>query len=186
MDGLRPEPGANDGLVFVGGNTWWPNRDALEYFSESIVPVIRASGLQPRVRWVGRATEEDQQTYRREHDIELTGYVDDVRPFVRDADCYVTPLRVGGGTRLKILEAWAMGKAVVSTSIGCEGLEAVDGENILIGDTPESFGEAVISVLRDPTLRDRLGRGGRSTVERRYGWDTIGESMVLDYRNLLD
>jgi glycosyltransferase involved in cell wall biosynthesis len=186
VDGLRPELGANDGLVFVGGNTWWPNRDALEYFSESILPVIRSSGLQPSVRWVGRATEGDQQTYRREHDIELTGYVDDVRPFVRDAACYVTPLRVGGGTRLKILEAWAMGKAVVSTSIGCEGLEAVDGENILIGDSPESFGEAVISVLRDPALRDRLGRNGRSTAERRYGWDIIGESMVQDYRNLLD
>jgi len=79
-----------------------------------------------------------------------------------------------------------MGKAVVSTSIGCEGLEAIDGENILIRDTPEGFGEAVISVLRDPTLRDGLGRRGRSTVERRYGWDIIGESMVLDYRNLLD
>ncbi len=186
VDGLRPEPGANDGLVFVGGNTWFPNRDALEYFADSIAPVIRASGLQPPVRWVGRATESDQRAYKEQHDIELTGYVDDVRPFVRDAACYVAPLRVGGGTRLKILEAWAMGKAVVSTSIGCEGLEAVDGENILIGDTPESFGEAVVSVLRDPTLRDRLGRAGRSTVERRYGWDIIGESMVRDYQGLLD
>ncbi|HEV2130469.1 MAG TPA: glycosyltransferase family 4 protein, partial [Longimicrobiaceae bacterium] len=116
---------------------------------------------------------------------ELTGYVEDPRPFVRDAACYVVPLRVGGGTRLKILEAWGMGKAVVSTSIGCEGLDAVDGENILIRDTPETFAEAVRAVLHDPELRGRLGAAARATAERRYSWEVIGGPMVRRYLELI-
>src|SRR5213078_3725428 len=108
------------------------------------------------------------------------------RPYVRDAACYVVPLRVGGGTRLKILDAWAMGKAVVSTSVGCEGLVAEDGRNILIGDDPDSFARAVCAVLRDAPLRLRLGAEGRRTVERHYSWDGIGESMLPLYRSLYE
>src|SRR5213082_4323309 len=88
--------------------------------------------------------------------------------FRSDAACYVVPLRVGGGTRLKILDAWAMGKAVVSTSVGCEGLAAEDGRNILIRDDPDGFAQAVCAVLRDAALRQRLGAGGRRTVELQY------------------
>src|SRR6266567_6467033 len=113
--------------------------------------------------------------------VELTGYVPDVRPYVHDAACYVVPLRVGGGTRLKILDAWAMGKAVVSTSVGCEGLAAEDGRNILIRDDPESFAQAVRTVLRDAPLRLRLGVEGRRTVERQYSWERIGESLLSVY-----
>jgi len=86
---------------------------------------------------------------------------------------------------LKILEAWAMGKAVVSTSIGCEGLAAEDGRNILIRDDPASFAQAVRDVLRDETLRRRLGAEGRRTVERRYSWDAIGDSLRNLYSSLL-
>src|SRR5439155_1395282 len=91
--------------------------------------------------------------YRARYGVELTGYVEDVRPYVRAAACYIVPLRVGGGTRLKILDAWAMGKAVVSTSIGCEGLVAEDGRNILIRDDPDGFAQAVRAVLQDERLR---------------------------------
>jgi len=87
------------------------------------------------------------------------------------------PLRVGGGTRLKILDAWAMGKAIVSTSVGCEGLAAEDGVNILIRDDPKDFAEAVVSVLKDKTLRERLGAAGRRTVEQKYSWDVIGTGL---------
>jgi glycosyltransferase involved in cell wall biosynthesis len=138
----------------------------------------------PPVRWVGRASDDLQQAYRDRYAVELTGYVADVRPYVRDAACYVVPLRVGGGTRLKILDAWAMGKAVVSTSVGCEGLAAEDGRNILIRDDPEGFAQAVCAVLRDGTLRRQLGTEGRQTVERHYSWEGIGGSMLSLYRSL--
>ena len=89
----------------------------------------------------------------------------------------IVPLRVGGGTRLKILDAWAMGKAVVSTSVGCEGLDAIDDVNMLVRDDPVAFASAVASVLRDPALRRRLGAAGRETVMRSYSWDVIGDGM---------
>jgi polysaccharide biosynthesis protein PslH len=95
------------------------------------------------------------------------------------------PLRAGGGTRLKILDAWAMGKAVVSTAVGCEGLAAEDGENILVRDTPEAFARAVIDVLKDAQLRSALERGAREIAESRYEWDLIGESLTSQYLGLL-
>src|SRR5439155_598375 len=142
-----------EGLVFVGELTWFPNRDALEYFSDEILPKVRAIHGGTPVRWVGRASEEVRRQYRDRAGVELTGYVPDVRPYVRDAACYVVPLRVGGGTRLKILEAWAMGKAVVSTAVGCEGLAAHEDRNILIRDDPEDFAQAVRAVLQHGALR---------------------------------
>ena len=96
----------------------------------------------------------------------------------------VAPLRAGGGTRLKILDAWAMGKAVVSTSIGCEGLDAVDGQNILIRDDPVAFADAVVRVLGDGALRSRLGLAARRTVESRYGWEILARPMVQHYLDL--
>ncbi|MEO8029747.1 MAG: glycosyltransferase family 4 protein, partial [Gemmatimonadota bacterium] len=117
--------------------------------------------------------------------IELTGYVQDVRPYVHDAGCFIVPLRIGGGTRLKILDAWAMGKAVVSTSIGCEGLRAVDGQNILIRDSPKEFAEAVALVLRDAALRQRLGAAARQTVEETYSWEVLSQPMIEAYLGVI-
>jgi len=134
---------------------------------------------------VGSATTEEQRRYREEFGVELTGYVDDTRPYMRDAICHIVPLRAGGGTRLKILNSWAMGKPVVSTSVGCEGLEAVDGENILIRDDPGEFADAIRLVAGDATLRRRLGENARSTAERLYSWDVVGREMERAYRGLL-
>lgn len=182
---FRPEP-SNDraGVVFVGGSTWFPNRDALHFFVTEILPGVRDAIPDLRVRWVGRAAPGDEDSFMRDYGVELTGYVADERPFIRDAACYVVPLRVGGGTRLKILVAWAMGKAVVSTSVGCEGLDAVDGENILIRDDPRELASAVAGVLRDEELRTKLGRNARRTVETSYSWDVIGKKMLNSYQAL--
>jgi polysaccharide biosynthesis protein PslH len=185
VDAFRPQVGRDEGLVFVGGLNWFPNRDALQYFCDAILPRVRTNGEATPVRWLGGGcSEEARSHYRDRYAVELTGYVRDVRPYVRDAACYVVPLRVGGGTRLKILDAWAMGKAIVSTSIGCEGLDAEDGRNILIRDDPQSFADAVRAVLHDTTLRHRLGSEGRRTVERHYSWERIGESMLPLYASL--
>jgi glycosyltransferase involved in cell wall biosynthesis len=185
VEAFTPGRGRDEGIVFVGESTWFPNRDALQYFCDEILPKIRAAGGVTPVRWVGRAPDTLRREYRDRYAVELTGYVADVRPYMRDAACYVVPLRVGGGTRLKILDAWAMGKAVVSTSVGCEGLAAEDGRNILVRDDPASFAQAVCAVLGDDALRLRLGLEGRRTVERLYSWERIGDSLLPRYVSLV-
>lgn len=180
---FTPRPGAGAGVVFVGGLNWFPNHDALSFFSKDILPILRRRVDAP-VRWVGRASDEQKRTYAA-NGIELTGYVDDVRPYLADAACFVVPIRAGGGTRLKILDAWASGKAVVSTSVGCEGLETRDGENILIRDTPDEFARAVELVLQNDVLRRRLEEGARQTAVARYDWEVIGRSMIRQYEMLL-
>jgi glycosyltransferase involved in cell wall biosynthesis len=172
-------------VAYVGGTAPFPNLDALEFFSGQILPHIRAAVPEASALWIGRASASQQQEYRDQYGIELTGYVDDPKPLMQGAACHVVPLRVGGGTRLKILHAWAMGKAVVSTSIGCEGLAAVDGENILIRDDPRAFAGATVTVLRDGELRRRLGENGRATAEHRYSWDAIAPQMIRAYTALI-
>ena len=175
---------AEDGIVFVGGMSWFPNADALEFFEEEILPLVRARDESVKVTWVGRAKPDVIERYAKRR-IHLTGHVDDIRPYVAKAACYVVPLRIGGGTRLKILDAWAMGKAVVSTSVGCEGLEAVDGQNILVRDDPAAFAAAVATVLHDSGLRAALEHNARFTAEQLYSWDVIGERMRWLYGEVL-
>jgi glycosyltransferase involved in cell wall biosynthesis len=162
------------GIVSVGGTTWYPNKDSLQYFATTILPLLRAKGLTEPVTWVGRASAEEVDKYRREFGITMTGYVDDVRPYVQSAACYIVPIRMGGGTRVKILDAWAMGVPIVSTAIGCEGLAAVDGQNILVRDDPELFADSVWGLLANTELGTRLGTAGRATAELHYSWDALG------------
>ena len=180
-DEFRSDGQAGSGLAYVGGTTPFPNRDALEFFCDRILPSIRTLMSGVPVRWIGRATSEEQQHYRDRFGIELTGYVDDVRPMMRQAACHIVPLRTGGGTRLKILNSWAMGKPVVATSVGCEGLAAIDGTNILIRDDPDDFAVAVRAVLENPRLAQRLGVGARETVDRLYSWDVVGRELIDTY-----
>jgi glycosyltransferase involved in cell wall biosynthesis len=178
---FHPDDTAGAGVAFVGGTNPFPNLDALEFFADGVLPHLQASGYRAPVKWIGRASPEQRQEYAARYGIDLTGYVDDVRPMLREAACHVVPLRVGGGTRLKILNSWAMGKPVVSTSVGCEGLATADGDNILIRDDPHDFARAVLAVLEDGKLRRRLGERGRATAERLYSWDAIGRAMRETY-----
>ncbi len=178
----QPAP-ANGGLVFVGGTSWFPNRDGLGYFAAEILPLIRRRWPDLKVTWVGQATDAERKQYA-EAGIVMTGYVDDIRPYVHQATCFIVPLRVGGGTRLKILDAWAMGMAVVSTSIGCEGLATEDGGNILVRDTPAQFADAIDTLLRDPRKVAQLGRAARQTAERLYSWPVIGKTITDLYQAL--
>jgi glycosyltransferase involved in cell wall biosynthesis len=173
------------GIVFVGGLSWFPNRDALDHFCENILPLLRTQVSAVPIRWVGRATSEEVDRFRDVHGIEVTGYVDDVRPYLASAACYVIPMRIGGGTRLKLLDAWAMGKAIVSTSQGVEGTEAIHGENALVVDDPSEFASEVARVLKDRELRDKLGRAGRATAERFYSWSVIRDRQADLYRTVL-
>jgi len=182
------QPGTGDrtgGILFVGGAWWLPNRDGMQFFCQKILPRVRAEIPGVPVTWVGHASQGDRDHYLQKHQVRLTGYVDSVEPFVQQAGCYVVPLRIGGGTRLKILDAWAMAAPIVSTSLGCEGLHAVDGENILVRDDPDAFARAICQVLGDERLRVRLGTAGRRTAEERFDWEVIGRDMLGHYRALI-
>jgi glycosyltransferase involved in cell wall biosynthesis len=172
-------------VVFVGPTYSFPNRDAVEFLLADIWPRIHAVDRATSLRLIGRNSATDQVRYAAESGVTPLGYVTDVRPGLADASCCVVPIRVGGGTRLKILDAWAMGKAVVSTSIGCEGLDAVDGENILIRDTPDAFADAVLQVLKDERLRAHLERHARNTAVATYSWNAVGGTIRSAYDQLL-
>lgn len=178
----RAEP--QGGIVFVGGHSWFPNTDGMDFFAREILPLIRKEDPDVPVRWVGKAPDDARRRFAA-LGVEMLGYVDDIRPEVQGSRVVIVPLRVGGGTRLKILDAWAMGKAVVSTSLGCEGLLTRDGENILIADAPEDFARAVLAVLRNPDLRTRLQEAARETAEAHYDWERLGQAMCERYLKLL-
>ena len=186
VDYFRPRTVPQDGCVFVGGTNWFPNRDGLEWFHGAALAELRALDVRAPVTWVGRCTDDDRRRFGDADGVRFAGYVPDVRPFLDAAACVIAPLRVGGGTRLKILDAWACGKAVVSTTQGCEGLRTIDGGNILIADEPRAFAQAIRRVLDDAELRGALGRAGRDTVERHYGWAGLGRELCRLYAGLSD
>ena len=182
---FSPRDRPRRGMCFVGGTTWFPNRDALEYYATELLPEIRRRLPEAETTWVGRASDDEISAYDKLDGLTMTGFVVDIRPYLAASACFVVPLRVGGGTRIKILDAWAMGKAVVSTSVGCEGLVAVHGENILVADDPADFAEAVATVVRDGYLRERLERNARQTVVERYSWRVVGDKMIQVYEDLI-
>lgn len=161
-------------LLFFGRMDYEPNRDAVRYFVGSILPALRAVAGAVELRVVGPGIgPELRQLAAQAPEIRLVGRVDDLRPELAAATAVVVPLRMGGGTRLKILEAMAAGKAVVSTTIGAEGLGVSDGGEIRLADSPGDFARAVATVLADPDQRRRLGAAARRLVEHRYDWDRI-------------
>src|SRR6267142_2626492 len=134
-------------VAFVGPTYSHPNRDAVEFLLQEIWPEVRAADRSTSLRLIGQCAPADRTRYDAEPGVTTLGYLPDVRPPLLQARCCVVPIRIGGGTRVKILDAWALGKAVVSTSLGCEGLDAVDGENILIRDTPDAIAGGIVEVL---------------------------------------
>ncbi len=171
----RPEtPGA---LVFVGAMDWHPNEDGVLHFVEAILPRIRREAPEASLTVVGRNPTARLRAVGAGAGVRVTGTVDDVRPYVDEAAVCVVPLRVGGGTRLKIFEALAMAKPVVSTAVGAEGLPLVPGEHFLQADTPDDFAAAVVSLLRDAPRRAALGLAGRRLVEERFGWAQVAREF---------
>src|SRR4029077_2147007 len=164
-------------LVFAGSMDWLPNEDAMRFFCHDVLPLIRAEEPRARLSIVGRAPTAAVRALADEH-IEVTGTVPDVRPFMRRAAVHVVPLRIGGGTRLKIFEAMAMGQAVVSTTIGAEGLPITHGEHALIADGPRALADAVVSLLRDERRRHALSAAARQLVVEHYDWSVAAD--VLD------
>ena len=164
-------------IVWVGGMGWFPNRDAIEYFLNDIWPRLVKRGLNLKLLLIGSKPPAVLKKTVRQERIEATGYVPDVRPYLYTSDVYVVPIRVGGGTRIKILDAFAAGIPVVSTSIGCEGLRVQDGRHLMIRDDPEDFAEAVIHLAENVELRQALASNARKLVEEQYSWRKVGREF---------
>jgi glycosyltransferase involved in cell wall biosynthesis len=163
-------------VVFTGSMDWEPNIDAVEYFCREIWPLILNRFGDARFQIVGRNP--DKRVRRlASSSVEITGTIPSVANHLRDATVVIVPLRIGGGTRLKIFEAMAMGKAMVSTSIGAEGLDVVDGRELLLADDPASFANAIIEILRDPALRRRYEQAAAIQAQR-YDWSRIAEGFA--------
>ncbi|MBW8823331.1 MAG: glycosyltransferase [Xanthomonadales bacterium] len=185
LDGNRPGMEDEDGsLVFVGQMGWFPNRDGVDWFLSDVLPRVLARKPKLRFTLVGKA-QGLQVPANVAANVDVSGFVDDLRPLVHRASVYVVPLRMGSGTRLKVLEAMAFGKAIVTTSIGSEGIDLKEGVHAEFADDAQSFADRILALLNDPVHRAALGREARRLAEARYGWDAIGEAMLPHYERLL-
>ena len=169
-------PGSRS-LVFTGSMDWLPNEDAMTFFCREVLPLIRAEEPETTLAIVGRTPTPAVQRLAQEAGVSVTGRVDDVRPYMADAAVYVVPLRIGGGTRLKIFEAMAMGKAVVSTDVGAEGLPVRHGEHVMLANEPAAFASAVVDLMRSVDRRRTLEAAARALVVGRYDWASVAGEL---------
>ncbi len=163
-------------MVYTGTMDYFPNQDAMLYFLDKVFPIIKKSVPQARIYIVGKNPPPALRR-RSSGDIVVTGFVQDVRPFTKKAAVYVVPLRMGSGTRLKILEGLAMKKAIVTTTIGCEGIDITDGEHLEIADDPEEFARKVVALFNDRVRSMALGENGYRLVTERYDWEVVASMM---------
>jgi glycosyltransferase involved in cell wall biosynthesis len=184
---LRPLPEAAAGkrLIFVGHLRYPPNVDAVRFLAHHILPALRARIPDARLTVVGDGAPGALGEFSGRDDIDLVGRVPSPLPYYQDAHVAVVPLRAGGGTRLKILEAMALGRPVVSTPLGCEGLAVEDGKHLLVADDAANFAAAVARLLTDRALVARLTLEARALVERDYDWTGIADRLLRVYDELL-
>lgn len=163
-------------IVFLGSMDWMPNIDAVEYFTNEIFPLLKKDFPETKFTIVGRnPPEKVRRLATADPNVRVTGTVDDVRPFVAESEVMIVPLRVGGGTRIKIFEAMANAIPVVSTAIGAEGLPVKHGEHILLADSPDDFSRCIAQLFRSAEERERIGQNGLSLVSECFGWEAVNE-----------
>jgi len=178
IEHYAPAPNGDPSIIlYSGGMDWYPNRDAVDYFARQVFPALRRSFPNLRFRVAGRASDAFRQHFIGMAGVEFTGYVPDMRVEIARAGLCVVPIRIGSGTRLKILEAAAMSKAIVSTSVGAEGLDFVDGSEIVLADGPAALVGAVTVLLGDPARRRSLGQAARRRVEASYGTTALQQAL---------
>jgi len=184
---FHPNNGSNGGpsLIFVASLDWYPNIDAVRYLINDIWPILKREIPDCTMDLVGAPPPRFVLDFaEREPDFTVHGFVKDIRPLVDKSSIYVVPIRVGGGTRLKILDAMAMGKAVVSTSIGAEGIEVADNEHILLADTPDKFVDRIKALFRDEKFRHRIEKSARDRAVEVYSWLKIAPELVDAYKRI--
>ncbi|HEX3852678.1 MAG TPA: glycosyltransferase family 4 protein, partial [Polyangiaceae bacterium] len=172
-----------DQLLFFGANNYFPNHDGLLYFIDEILPKVVAKRPNVKLSIVGPGVQPDVMARKTRH-VDVVGFVDDVMPHLEKAALVVVPLRIGGGTRLKIVEAMAKRKAIVSTRIGAEGIDVSHDRDVLLADRPDDFAEQILRALNDPELVTRLGRNARELAEERYAWTAVVRQLTAFYDRL--
>jgi sugar transferase (PEP-CTERM/EpsH1 system associated) len=179
-----PAENASPTLLFIGHMGYPPCVDAVLYFCREIFPRIRQTMSAAELWIVGRDPRPEVLELNG-NGVHVTGRVEDVVPYYRQSAVCVVPLRAGGGTRLKILEAMALGRPVVSTTIGCEGLDVVDGEHLLIADNPAQFAEKTVRLLTERQLYQHIATEGRKLVVTKYDWNIIADRIMQTYTELV-
>jgi glycosyltransferase involved in cell wall biosynthesis len=177
---VAPEP---DQLLFFGANNYFPNHDALLYFIDEILPLVIERRPNVKLSIVGPGAQPAVLARQSRH-VEIVGFVDDVMPHLDRASVVVVPLRIGGGTRLKIVEAMAKSKAIVSTRIGAEGIDVTHERDALLADSPVEFANQVVRALTEPELARTLGEQARHLAEERYAWTAVVGKLVRFYEQL--
>ena len=170
-------------LIYVGNMSYRPNVDAVKWFCNEILPLIHQKLPEVEMWIVGNKPLPEVHELANDL-IHVTGLVEDVQPYYEKSTVCVIPLRAGGGTRLKILESMSLGRAVVSTSIGCEGISITDGENILLADDAQSFASQTIALLQDKQKRESIAQIARQFVIDHYDWDAITDSLLQAFEAL--
>jgi glycosyltransferase involved in cell wall biosynthesis len=177
---FKPKPGEvkRNHLVWVGGMTGPYNSDAVDFFLEKVWPAIKYGAPEATIDFAGGGPTQKLRNKALEEDsIKVLGYVSDIRPIVQRASVFVAPIRIGSGTKIKLLNAMAQAKAVVATTIAAEGIDVSPGQNILIADEPEAFAEKVLYLLRNEEIARKMGEEARELIERKYSWDLIAENI---------
>lgn len=173
-------------LLFIGGLSWYPNRDAVRHFFDEIYPLLQQRSANVQVDIIGRnAPEELVELASRNNAINIHGFVDDVSDYYERSNIYICPIRDGGGTKLKILDAFAKKMAVVAYSIACEGIEATHDENVMIAENIEQFVQYVIELVNDTDKCLSLGNNAFNLVKQKYNYDSIGEKLSDFYSGLI-
>jgi len=172
-------------LLFFGAGNYHPNTDGLLFFFREILPRLRARYPGITLRILGPLIPPEIEAHAGDG-VEVTGLVEDIRPYLERAAVIIAPLRIGGGTRFKILEAMAMGKAVVSTAVGAEGIDVRNGSDIMLADRPEEFASQVGRLLEDAPLRQSMGKEARLLIEQRYSWAGSVDRLQEFYAELLE
>ena len=172
-------------LIFAASLDWYPNEDAVIFFVQKIWPVLKRKNQNITFTITGRNPRNRiRKIASTDSNINVTGYVEDVRPFIDKAEVYICPIRDGGGTKLKLLDAMSMGKAIVTTSIGTEGLEVIHEKHVLIADDPKIFASQILLLFNNPALRKYLAQNARQLVEEKYSWKIIGKKLNNVYFSL--
>ena len=171
-------------LLYVGKMDYQPNLDAVLYFVNKIFSLIKMQIKDAKFFIVGSNPTKEIKQLGKDNDVIVTGYVNNIQPFYEQCAVSVVPLRAGGGTRLKILESMAFGRPVISTSIGCEGLDVCNNENIIISDKPEEFARKTIELLQNKDFREKISKNARNLVEHNYSWESIAKKQIQIYEKL--
>jgi glycosyltransferase involved in cell wall biosynthesis len=183
MDVQRPDFGSK-ALVFTGKMDFRPNIDAVRWFALEVLPLVREQVADAHFVIVGKEPSERVLALAENPAVTVTGWVPDIRPFIAAAAVYVVPLRIGGGTRLKVLEAMAMERAVVGTRLGCEGFPVEGTGTVALSDDAQTFAHTIVDLLKDPQRRQQMGWAARSFVEDNYGWENIVPRLKDLYQEL--